>query len=152
MAMRDQLVLSNHRLQKEVNALRASRSHIGESLKDVASEIRLSVRQHCAKQEWPPHPSNITQENSDAPTLMTTFLQHVLGGNDQELSERMNWLSSSVGQDLMFGITRGRYKPAKHILLPSAVKSLTGISLLSIFIVNVYTVGCKLFTISFRQC
>ena len=67
------------------------------------------------------------------PTLMRTFLQYVLGGDDQELGERMTWLSSSVGQDLMFGITRGirgRYKPAKHILLPSTVKSLTGISLL----------------------
>ena len=127
---RDQLVLSNHRLQKEVNVLRASRSHIGESLKDVASEIRQSVKQHCAKQEWPPDPSNITQENSDAPTLVTTFLRYVLGGDDQELGERMSWLSSSVGQDLMFAITRGRYKPAKHILLLSAVKSLTGISLL----------------------
>ena len=93
-------------------------------------EIRQSVKQHCAKQEWPPDPSNITQENSDAPTLVTTFLRYVLGGDDQELGERMSWLSSSVGQDLMFGITRGRYKPAKHILLPSAVKSLTGISLL----------------------
>lgn len=127
---RDQLVLSSHRLQKEVNVLRASRSHIGESLKDVASEIRQSVKQHCAKQEWPPDPSNITQENSDAPTLVTTFLRYVLGGDDQELGECMSWLSSPVGQDLMFGITRGRYKPAKHILLPSAVKSLTGISLL----------------------
>lgn len=61
---------------------------------------------------------------------MITFLRYVLGGDDQELGERMSWLSSSVGQDLMFGITRGRYKPAKQILLPSAVKSLTGISLL----------------------
>ena len=107
-----------------------SRSHIGESLKDVASEIRQSVKQHCAKQEWPPDPSNITRDNSGAPTIVTTFLQYVLGGDDQELGERMTWLCSSVGQDLMFGITRGRYKPAKHILLPSAVKSLTGISLL----------------------
>ena len=126
---RDQLVLSNHRLRKEVNVLRASRSHIGESVKDVASEIRQSVKQHCAKQEWPPDPSNITQENSDAPTLMTTCLQYVLGGDDQELSQRMTWLSSSICQDLMFGITRGRYKRATHILLPSAVKSLRGISL-----------------------
>lgn len=126
---RDQLVLSNHRLQKEVNVVSASRSHNGESLKYVASQIRQSVKQHCANQEWPPDPSNISQENSDTPTLITTFLQYVRGSDDQELGERMAWLSSSVGQDLMFGITRGRYKPARHILLPSALKSLTGISL-----------------------
>ena len=58
------------------NVLMASPSNIGESLKDVASEIRQSVKQHYAKQEWPPDPSNITQENSDAPTLMTTVLQY----------------------------------------------------------------------------
>ena len=127
---RDQLVLSNHRLQNEVDALRASRSHIGESLKDVASQIRQDVKQQCHNQEWPPDPSNISQENSETPALITTFLQYVLGGDDRELGERMTWLSNSVGQDLMFGITRGRYKPAKHILLPSAVKSLTGFTLL----------------------
>ena len=48
---RDQLVLSNHRVQKEINVLGASRSHDGESLKDLAGEIRQSVKQHCAKQE-----------------------------------------------------------------------------------------------------
>lgn len=124
---RDQLVLSNHRLQKEVNALRSSRSDPAESVKVVASQIRQSVKQHCANQEWPPDPSNISQENNDDPALIKTFLKYVLGGDDQELSERMSWLSSSVCQDLMFGVTRGRYKPVKHILLPSAVKSLTGI-------------------------
>ena len=100
----------DHCLQKEVNVLRASRSHIGESLKDVASEIRQSVKQHCAKQEWPPDPSSITRENSGAPTIVTTFLQYVLGSDDQELGERITWLSSSGGQDLMFGIIRSRYK------------------------------------------
>ena len=79
---RDQLVLSNHRLQKEVNVFSASRSHNEKSLKYVASQIRQSVKQHCANQEWPPDPSNISQENSNTPTLITTFLQYVLGGDD----------------------------------------------------------------------
>lgn len=125
-----QLVLSNHRLQKEVNFLRASRLDIEGSLQDVASQIRQSVKQHCSSQEWPPDPSIISKENSETPKLITNFLQYVLNGDDKVLNELMAWLSSSIGQDLMFGITHGRYKPAKHILLPSAVKSLTGISLL----------------------
>ena len=32
----------------------------------------------------------------------------------------------SVAKDLVFAITRGCFKPAKHIRLPSAVKSLIG--------------------------
>lgn len=130
---RDQLVLSNHRLQKEVDALRASRSHPGEILKDVASQIRQSVKQHCTNQEWPPDPCNISHENNDGPALIKTFINYVLSGDNEDLNQRMSWLSSSVCQDLMFGVTRGRYKPLKHILLPSAVKSLTGIFSLRYF-------------------
>lgn len=98
-------------------------------MKGVAREILQSVKQHCARQEWTPDPPNITQENSNTPTLITTFLQYGLGGDDPDLSEQMTWFSSSIDQDLMFGITCARYKRAKHILLPSAVESLTGISL-----------------------
>ena len=38
----------------------------------------------------------------------------------------MMWLRDSAAQDLEFAITRGRYKPVKHILLAFVVKSLTG--------------------------
>ena len=62
---------------KKVNVLSAYRSHNGERLKYVASKIRQPVKQHCANQKWPPDPSNISQENSDTPTLITTFLQYV---------------------------------------------------------------------------
>ena len=43
----------------------------------------------------------------------------------------MTWLKCSVAQDLVFAIRKGCFKPAKHILLPSAVKSLTGNQLLN---------------------
>ena len=38
----------------------------------------------------------------------------------------MMWLRNSIAQYLEFAITRGRYKPVKHMLLAFAVKSLTG--------------------------
>ena len=70
---------------------------------------------------------------------MTTFLHYVLGADDQELSERMTWFSSSIGQVLL---ARGQYKPANHILSPLAVKSLTGISL-QLNICNFICLNCK---------
>ena len=46
--------------------------------------------------------------------------------DDSELSEQIILLRNSTAQDLEFAITRGRYKPIKHILLACAVKPLTG--------------------------
>ena len=40
-------------------------------------------------------------------------------------SQRVQRLVNSFGQDLVFGVTGGRIKTPKHILLPYAVKSLT---------------------------
>ena len=38
----------------------------------------------------------------------------------------MQWFVDSFGQDLIYAVTCGKQKPPKHILLASAVKSLTG--------------------------
>ena len=122
---REELVLSNYKLQKEVNILKAAHSNIT-SAKEVAYEIRQSVKNHCNNQDWPPDPSKLDKEHIDTPLLVNTFLQHLLMGDDSALTERMMWLRNSIAQDLEFAITRGRYKPVKHILLAFAVKSLTG--------------------------
>ena len=122
---REELGLSNYKLQKEVNILKAAHSNIT-SAKEVAYEIRQSVKNHCNNQDWPPDPSKLDKEHIDTPLLVNTFLQHLLMGDDSALTERMMWLRNSIAQDLEFAITRGRYKPVKHILLAFAVKSLTG--------------------------
>lgn len=122
---REELVLSNYKLQKEVNILKAAHSNIT-SAKEVAYEIRQSVKNHSNNQDWPPDPSKLDKEHIDTPLLVNTFLQHLLMGDDSALTERMMWLRNSIAQDLEFAITRGRYKPVKHILLAFAVKSLTG--------------------------
>ncbi|CAH3109582.1 unnamed protein product, partial [Porites lobata] len=122
---REELVLSNYKLQKEVNILKAAHSNIT-SAKEVAYEIRQSVKNHCNNQDWPPDPSKRDKEHIDTPLLVNTFLQHLLMGDDSALTKRMMWLRNSIAQDLEFAITRGRYKPVKHILLAFAVKSLTG--------------------------
>ena len=51
---------------------------------------------------------------------------YLFSGSDSPLTERMTWLKRSVAQHLVFTITRGHFKPAKHIILRSAVKSHTG--------------------------
>ena len=122
---REELVLSNYKLQKEVNVFKAAHSNIT-SAKEEAYQIRQSVKNHCNNHDWPPDPSKFDKEHIDTPLLVNTFLQHLLMGDDSALAERMMWLRNSIAQDLEFAITRARYKPVKHILLAFAVKSLTG--------------------------
>ena len=70
--------------------------------------------------------SSLQGGHTEVPAIVDTFPHHLFSGSDSPLTERMTWLKHSVAQDAVFGITRGRIKPAKHILLPSVVKSLTG--------------------------
>ena len=57
------------------------------------------------------------------PTQLHRFLVGLLTGNPQNLnpSERV-----SFGQGLIYAFTCGQHKPPKHVLLPYAVKTLTG--------------------------
>ena len=62
------------------------------------------------------------------PMELRRFLVRVMTGNphSENLSERVTTLVESFGQDLIYAVTCGQHKPPKHILLPYAVKTLTG--------------------------
>lgn len=64
----------------------------------------------------------------EIPALLKRFLLYILTGKPQptDISDRVQWLVDSFGQDLIYTVTCGKQKPLKHILLASAVKSLTG--------------------------
>ncbi|KAK5896810.1 hypothetical protein CesoFtcFv8_009932 [Champsocephalus esox] len=56
------------------------------------------------------------------------FLHTLLTGSTDctQPSQRVQRLCNYFGQDLVYVITCGKTKPTKHIILPFAVKSLTG--------------------------
>jgi len=59
--------------------------------------------------------------------LFVSFYALLTGENEcSSPPERVQRLSNSFGQDLVYAVTNGKLKPPKHILLPYAVKSLTG--------------------------
>ena len=62
------------------------------------------------------------------PPELDAFLSTLLTGNTEittEYPHRVRRLVNSFGQDIIYGVTGGRQKPPKHILLPYAVKTLT---------------------------
>ena len=120
---RDELALICFNLEKEVTLLRHCPREVGVTeVACMATKVRQSVKDHFSdQQEWPPNVSSLLARSAEVPEIIDTFLHHLFSGSDLPLTDKMTWLKRSVAQDLVFTITRGRFKPAKHILLHSAV-------------------------------
>lgn len=85
----------------------------------MATKVRQSSKDHFTdQQQWPPNVSSLQGGGTEVPEVVDTFLHHLFSGSDSPLTDKMTWVKRSVAQDLVFAITRGRFKPAKHILLP----------------------------------
>jgi len=62
------------------------------------------------------------------PDDLKTFLTVLLNGKKHkgDISDKFTRAAESIGHDIVYSVTNGIRKPPKHILLPFAVKSLTG--------------------------
>ena len=97
-------------------------------IEKVALSLRSAIRDEVTKQQWPHLPSSQEETNTKILYSVKRFLSCILTGEHttSDVSERVRWLLSSLGQDLVYTVTCGKYKPPKHILLAAAVKALTG--------------------------
>ena len=89
--------------------------------------IREGILSNSMKDvSWPPKPSELCQNAVKIPEELDAFLYTVLTGNTPtEYPQQLERLVNSYGEDLIYGVSGGKQKPPKHILLPYAVKSLT---------------------------
>lgn len=99
---REQVVLLYCRLQKEVSLLKTCHSDATASIKQVAYQIRESVKQNCVTKEWPPDSSRLNIDHIDVPPEIDTFLQHLFSVDCSGLKDRMTCLANSIAQDIMF--------------------------------------------------
>ena len=91
-------------------------------IKSAASYIHDDIKRMNSK-PWPPELEELNSNYVQLPESLVLFLTVLLGlGN----SDKLNRILQSIGQDAIYAVSGGRVIPAKHILLPWAVKSLTG--------------------------
>ncbi|CAH3143072.1 unnamed protein product [Porites evermanni] len=99
------------------------------NIQKAAADIRDAIRNEESKMSWPPRPSELNDSAIEVPEELSAFLYTLLTGNkdssEGECCQRVQRLMKSFAQDLVFGVTRGRIKPPKQILLSYAVKTLT---------------------------
>ncbi len=129
------LIQENNRLQEELEMLHSNvRSDESAAIK-TAMSLHGTVAEYEKQttQQWPPNPDTTDNEHIYIPQLLETFLQVLLTGKNGKVSDRVNLIVKSIGQDIIYTVSRGQLKLPKHILLSYAVKSLTG---------NVETIKC----------
>ena len=116
------LVKRTHALQVELDAMRAQSVAL---VAKAALLLRNDIKQNEINQTWPP---DVEQDKDIIPQSVIKFLQTLLTGKTDypQPPERVECLTTSLGSDLVSTVTGGKTKLPKHIMLPFAVKSLTG--------------------------
>lgn len=97
-----------------------------EEMIKTALRLRTAIQDQEIKVSWPPQPSELTEDAVKIPEDLKQFLFILLTGktgfqNFQSCSQKIQRLVISFGQDLVFGVTGGKQRPPKHILLLYAV-------------------------------
>lgn len=124
----EQLVKENQDLKYEIQDILSKNVHCNDDSGNVAITLRSIIQDHVKEEPWPPLPSDLTDATEYIPADLHSFLKVLLTGKRGEVvpSEKVARAASSIGQDIVYSVNSGRRKPPKHILLPFAVKSLTG--------------------------
>ena len=75
-----------------------------------------------------PRPYHLSDSSAIPNQLERLLLGLLTGDRDcgKSAAHRVTTLVQSFGQDIIYAVTCGKHKPPKHLLLPYAVKTLTG--------------------------
>ena len=123
------LAAEQMRMKGKLNSLKEGNSDPLQLIRKAAVYIRAELKksQAQAKLAWPPQPQELDKDYLPLTPFLTEFLKTLVAGDsERELSSRVNRFIHSVSQDFMFAVSGGSCTTPKHILLPWAVKTLTG--------------------------
>ena len=108
-------------LRKQLNAYLQRDSK--EKVIGLAAEtIRTEVKAEKSNISWPPQIQDIKEQKTVLPRYLNLFLIKLFGSSADVPEVRLN----SIGQDILYAVSKGRFLTTEHVLLSLAVKSLTG--------------------------
>ena len=119
-----------HKYCVQNNTLSSFMEHNKESaVRETARFIRediLNTIDSAPKLSWPPRAKDLSDDRRQPPELAKTFLKHVLHDSHHPESQLVEDYVWSFSQDLVHGVSRGKFLTAKHTLLANVLHSLTG--------------------------
>ena len=116
-------------LCRELETWKAKETDLNKIVDQASLKVRLAIKEGTKPTPWPYHPSNASSDvNLSIPPQLERFLIGLLTGDPKVKSpaHRISTLVQSISQDIIYAVTCGKHKPPKHLLLPYAVKTLTG--------------------------
>ena len=108
-------------LQKQLEKLTCEADKSMKLVQEAAMTIRNEVSNLEFTLSWPPTISELNPDYMKLPNLLQHFLSHLLHGSSTSTLK-----TSSLGQDVIYNVQNGRYITTTHLLLPFAIKSMTG--------------------------
>lgn len=123
------VALENQTLQRELKVWKAKSTDFNMIIDQTSSLIRSTIRQDKTLTLWPYHPSDVKNHGHiSIPNHLERFLVRLITGDPdtENRTQRVTTLVQSFSQDMIYAVTCGQHKPPKHLLLPYAVKTLTG--------------------------
>ena len=124
----ESLAKENNELKNQLESV-SHECEVKAVLTKSASHIRSDIK-NMKKKPWPPQPDQLTADYMKLPDSLEIFLRVLLTGDVKQSvpssNSREHRLVESLGQDFVYTVSGGSIIPAKHILLPWSVKSLTG--------------------------
>ena len=108
-------------------------SHMKENKRYVITEaarfIRVEILEMIEKAPsltWPPKAKDLLEATRQPPELMNAFLRCLFHDSHHTESDKVQDYVWSYSQDMVHGVSRGRFLTAKHTLLGNALHSMTG--------------------------
>ena len=99
----------------------------------ITIPIKIQAKREVLQADYTPLPSTVSLENIgkgevNTPEDLVKFFWYLVGGPyvDRELTAAKSYRTTSISEDVLFAATSGRRRPAKHLQIGMAVKSLTG--------------------------
>lgn len=123
------VVCENQIMKTDLAVLNSKNKSINTAIDRASLYLRSVIKKDKKDSPWPVHPSYVDSDShNDVPEHLDRFLLGILTGepDHKNPSTRVTILKQSFSQDLIYAVTNGQQKTPKHILLPYAVKTLTG--------------------------
>ena len=92
----------------------------------VLRQMLLSVKSTCAPLATALTSDNFKQGQAEVPQQCIQFFSDILCVDPEQPTEKEARLALSLSSDLLYGVTKGHVKPAKHLCMGVGIKSITG--------------------------
>ena len=110
-------------LKQELKQYRVESEKSSKLAKDAAVLLRSEAKSFQSPLAWPPLVSQLQSDNFLLPKHLNIFVTTLLGTSEDKVFPPK---TVSLGQDILYMVSKGKCLTPKHVLLPFTVKSLTG--------------------------